>query len=67
MAIGGILAHAVATNIQKRNLIKNRTDDLSLNREVHRENESELDREEKEIDASLATLEDDKNDNPQSL
>ncbi len=67
VAIGGILAHAVATNIQKRNLIKNRTDDLSLNREVHRENESELDREEKEIDASLATLEDDKNDNPQSL
>ena len=41
IAIGGILAHAVATNIQKRNLIKNRMDDLDLNEEVHEEDEKD--------------------------
>ena len=65
VAIGGILAHAVATNIQKRNLIKNRMDDLDLNEEVHEEDEKDLDTEEKKIDKSLSESKSDITHKPQ--
>ncbi len=42
VALGGVAAHAIVTNIQKRSLIKNRTDDISLNVEDNQEYCGEL-------------------------
>ena len=42
VALGGVLAHAVVTNIQKHKLIKNQMDDLSINEEDFDKTESHL-------------------------
>ena len=60
VALGGVLAHAVVTNIQKHKLIKNQMDDLSINEEDFDKTESHLKNEKEKIEQKIKTEETDK-------
>lgn len=49
LALGGIAAHAVVTNVQKRKLIKNQLNDITLNKEEYLRFKSRMDQEKAEM------------------
>ena len=57
VALGGVLAHAVVTNIQKRKLIKNQMDDLSINENEFDKDEKSDIRQQDKIDSQIDDIE----------
>ena len=57
VALGGVLAHAVVTNIQKRKLIKNQMDDLSINENEFDKDEKSNIRQQDKIDSQIDDIE----------
>ena len=49
VTLGGVLVHAVVTNIQKRKLIKNQMDDISINTEEYERQKARMERERERI------------------
>ena len=49
VTLGGVLAHAVVTNIQKRKLIKNQLDDISINTEEYERQKARMEEERRQI------------------
>ncbi len=49
VTLGGVLAHAVVTNIQKRKLIKNQLDDISINTEEYEHQKARMEEERRQI------------------
>lgn len=56
VAVGGVVAHAVATNIQKHKLIKNQMDDISLNIDSYNADKADFSKEDKKADDEIDKL-----------